>query len=83
MTVGYGDLVPKTNPQRLFTAFWIIFGVTITGSYISQLNERVYRYNEMARQQRELKAEQAIAAITESNDFSRGLSPKYALLIFV
>ena len=29
-TVGYGDFVPSSDPSRLFAAFYILIGVTIT-----------------------------------------------------
>lgn len=28
-TVGYGDITPKTDAGKLFTTFYIIFGITI------------------------------------------------------
>lgn len=34
-TVGYGDLHPTTDDTRLFTAFFILLGVTIVVSSIS------------------------------------------------
>lgn len=40
-TVGFGDLVPTTNPAKLFTVFYVISGIGIVTSFI---NERLQRH---------------------------------------
>lgn len=48
-TVGYGDLAPKTEAAKLFTAFYILFGTTaalaalgiIGASYLEKRGMRV------------------------------------------
>jgi voltage-gated potassium channel len=39
-TVGYGDIVPKTDAGKIFTIFFIIFGIAIFSSLISTLVNR-------------------------------------------
>ena len=46
-TVGYGDYTPKTDNDRLFTCFYILFGVSICGTTITfLLAQIVENYNE-------------------------------------
>ena len=33
-TVGYGDIVPKTDPGKIFTVFYILIGVGILSAFI-------------------------------------------------
>jgi len=40
-TVGFGDLVPSSDPTKLFTVFYIFSGVAIITSF---LNERLRRH---------------------------------------
>ncbi len=34
-TVGYGDLTPTTQAGRIFTIFYIIFGIAIVGGFFA------------------------------------------------
>lgn len=34
-TVGYGDLKPQQNDTKLFTCFYVIFGIGFIGSALS------------------------------------------------
>lgn len=70
--MGYGDYVPKTNPQRIFTAFWIIFGVSITGSIISTLNERIYTHNERLKSRRDDLAERELEQMQNTSKSKAG-----------
>lgn len=36
-TVGYGDITPHTTPGKIFTIFYILFGVAIIASSLSYL----------------------------------------------
>ena len=53
-TVGYGDLHPSSDASRLFTAFYILVGVTIAlaalavigSSYLARRDERIARRRE-------------------------------------
>jgi voltage-gated potassium channel Kch len=36
-TIGYGDIVPKTDAGKLFTIFFIIFGLAIFSTLISNI----------------------------------------------
>ncbi len=39
-TVGYGDIVPKTAGQKIFTTFYIFIGVGIITAFISATMKR-------------------------------------------
>jgi hypothetical protein len=39
-TVGFGDLHPTTNEAKLFTIFYIIFGVGIIAGFVSEVARR-------------------------------------------
>lgn len=39
-TVGYGDLVPKTDTGRILTTFYIIIGVGILATFINTAFKR-------------------------------------------
>lgn len=45
-TVGFGDLVPRSDPSKLFTVFYIFSGVAIITSY---LNARLRRHAQSVR----------------------------------
>jgi hypothetical protein len=40
-TVGFGDLTPDTDAAKLFTVVYIIFGISIIGTYLSTRLKRV------------------------------------------
>lgn len=39
LTIGYGDITPETDEQRLFDIFFIIVGVGVIGSIVSTIGE--------------------------------------------
>lgn len=44
-TVGYGDVTPDTDAGKIFTMFYLIFGVGIFGAFINNLlRSRVARH---------------------------------------
>ena len=46
-TVGYGDLTPHTDVEKLFTTFYIFLGVGILTTFISAtMRRREYRVNQ-------------------------------------
>jgi voltage-gated potassium channel Kch len=53
-TVGYGDLTPHTNLGKIFTTFYILFGVGLLTAFISynfrRSAERMQRRNEKKQQ---------------------------------
>jgi voltage-gated potassium channel len=38
-TVGFGDLVPTTDPGKLFTVAYILFGIGILAAFASELTK--------------------------------------------
>jgi hypothetical protein len=40
-TVGFGDLTPDTDAAKLFTVVYIIFGISIIGTYLNARLKRV------------------------------------------
>jgi len=51
-TVGYGDLHPTNDGTRLFTIFFILFGVTIAVSSITYLGGQYLSKRELSVEQR-------------------------------
>ncbi len=45
-TVGYGDYYPTTDTARLFTAFYVLVGVSIAFSTFGYLGARYLRHSE-------------------------------------
>jgi predicted membrane channel-forming protein YqfA (hemolysin III family) len=39
-TVGYGDLVPKTDFGKLFTTVYIVIGIAILGAFINAFTKK-------------------------------------------
>jgi hypothetical protein len=38
---GYGDLSPSTNPSRLFTIFFALYGIVILGIFLGIVGEYI------------------------------------------
>ena len=36
-TIGYGDIVPRTRPGRIFAVFWVLIGITLCGILVSAI----------------------------------------------
>ena len=36
-TIGYGDIVPKTDAEKLFTVFYVLVGIGILGFFVNVL----------------------------------------------
>lgn len=41
-TVGYGDIVPKTDAGKIFTIFYIIFGLAVIGGFFASLGQFIH-----------------------------------------
>lgn len=59
-TIGYGNIVPDTDGGRLFTSFYIIFGVAIGGSFIGVISSFVADQREAAQNARDLRISQGL-----------------------
>jgi voltage-gated potassium channel len=43
-TVGFGDLAPETDEAKLFTVVYIIFGISIIGTFLdARFKKRTYK----------------------------------------
>lgn len=53
-TIGYGDLFPTTDPGRLFTVFFSLYGIGILGTFLGIIGKAVLEkeHNEMENMQR-------------------------------
>lgn len=60
-TVGYGDLYPTNDFSRLFTAIYILFGVSISVAAITFIGSRyLSKREEKILRKREMKAEEKL-----------------------
>jgi voltage-gated potassium channel Kch len=39
-TVGYGDITPKTDAEKLFTIFYVLIGIGIIATFVNLLVKR-------------------------------------------
>lgn len=39
-TIGYGDIVPRTDAGKLFTVFYVLIGISILGAIVNYLLRR-------------------------------------------
>lgn len=40
-TVGFGDITPDTEPAKLFTVVYIIFGISMIGTFLNTQLKRI------------------------------------------
>jgi voltage-gated potassium channel len=52
-TVGFGDIVPVTDAGKIMAIFFMIFGISILGIFLSVLGTRFYR-NQFEKDEKEL-----------------------------
>jgi hypothetical protein len=71
-TIGYGNFVPDTDGGRLFTSFYIIFGVAVGGSFIGVISSFVADQRESLKNSRDLRIAQGLGQVqvSESEKFS-------------
>jgi voltage-gated potassium channel len=55
-TVGYGDYIPKSENQRVFTAFYILIGVAIVGSLLGTITTFVSDHQDRMAKLRSMRA---------------------------
>ncbi|MEL7530093.1 MAG: potassium channel family protein [Bacteroidota bacterium] len=58
-TVGFGDLTPSTELSRLFTAIYILIGVSIGIVTLSIMGSSILKYREVRYHKREEKRSQS------------------------
>jgi len=61
--VGYGDIRPITEASMLFTAFFILFGVCLGGTYVGLLISHIQEHNERLAALRDKEFGKKLAAI--------------------
>lgn len=54
-TVGYGDITPKSDIGKLFTAFYILGGVGIIAAFASLMLKNAVLQRELKRQEKDRK----------------------------
>jgi hypothetical protein len=76
LTIGYGDLSPTTDHSRIFTAFYILFGVGVCGVSIGMVVSFWQDNQERVRKQRNMNS----FLTMKSNNSSEPNSPNPALM---
>ena len=51
-TVGYGDIVPKTDAGKIFTMFYILIGIGIIATFANLVIKRAFVRREMKQAKR-------------------------------
>ena len=59
-TVGYGDVVPVTDLGKTVAMFYMFFGITIAGIFISIIGTRYYKRKIEPKEDREITYEKKI-----------------------
>ena len=59
-TVGYGDVVPVTDLGRTVAIFYMFFGITIAGIFVSIIGTRYYKRRVEPKEDQELTYERKI-----------------------
>lgn len=54
-TIGYGDIVPKTDAGKLFTVFYVLIGIGILAAVVNFLMKRAVMQRMEKRQEKETK----------------------------
>lgn len=72
MQVGFGDLEPRTASSRLFTSFFLLFGVSILGGclgvVLNMMEDRQNRKEAAARRASEVKMWRHDESMAEEED---------------
>ncbi len=59
-TVGYGDIVPVTDLGRAVAMFYMFFGITIAGIFVSIIGTRYYKRRIEPKENQEITYEKKI-----------------------
>ena len=59
-TVGYGDIVPVTDLGRVVAMFYMFFGITIAGIFVSIIGARYYKRRIEPKENQEITYEKKI-----------------------
>jgi len=77
-TVGYGDRVPVNDGMKIFTIFYIIFGLCAVAGFIESMVWKIVKYHEKnAKAARLAFAGIAISAYQKASDIKKPLSHIY------
>lgn len=67
-TVGYGDFAPTTDESKVFTIFYIIFGIAIVGRSVNNFAEYIVQYAEKKAKYRDEKRRRLIQRAKKKGD---------------
>ena len=59
-TVGYGDIVPVTDLGRTVAIFYMFFGISIAGIFVSIIGTRYYKKRVEPKEDQEIRYEKKI-----------------------
>ncbi len=54
-TIGYGDIVPKTDAGKVFTIFYVLIGIGVLAAVVNYLMKRAVMQRMEKRQEKETK----------------------------
>lgn len=67
LTIGYGDLIPTNHTTKLFTAFYILVGITVCGASLGLVSTFWLENQEQVKRKRNLKSFAAMKGQSSDN----------------
>lgn len=74
LTIGYGDYGPHSHSQRIFTSFYVLFGVVVITAVVGSLGEIFHDENDRRAEARSRKATERMQNITASLSVEEALA---------